>query len=146
MKKVYVILSFTGTILSRIVKVYTMKEYSHTSISLDEKLEKMYSFGRLNPYNPFWGGFVHEGINTGTFKRFKYTKAIIYSIVVTDKQYEKMEKEIKYIESKKNEFRFNFIGIMLVMINKRIHRKRAFYCAEFVKHILQKGDIRIVFA
>ena len=63
MKKVYVILSYTGTILSKIVKAFTMKQYSHTSISLDENLKQMYSFGRLNPYNPFIGGFVHEKID-----------------------------------------------------------------------------------
>jgi hypothetical protein len=73
MKKIYIILTYTGTILSQIVKVYTRREFSHVSISLDEDLTKMYSFGRLNPYNPFSGGFVHEKINQGTFKRFKRT-------------------------------------------------------------------------
>ena len=32
-------------------------EFSHVSISLDAQLNHMYSFGRLHPYNPFWGGF-----------------------------------------------------------------------------------------
>ena len=59
MKKIYIILTFTGTILSRIVRIYTRKEYSHVSISLDQDLTKMYSFGRLNAYNPFSGVFVH---------------------------------------------------------------------------------------
>ena len=71
MKKIYIILTYTGTILSKIVKIYTRRENSHVSISLNEDLTKMYSFGRLNPYNPFSGGFVHEEIDKGTFKRFK---------------------------------------------------------------------------
>ena len=83
MKKIYIILTYTGTILSQIVKVYTRREFSHVSISLDENLTKMYSFGRLNPYNPFSGGFVHERINQGTFKRFKNTKTKIYSLEVS---------------------------------------------------------------
>ena len=62
LRKIYIVLSFTGTILSRIVRFYTRKEYSHVSIALDENLDEMYSFGRLNPYNAFIGGFVHEGI------------------------------------------------------------------------------------
>ena len=62
MKRIYIILTYSGTVLSRIVKAYTGAEYSHVSIGLDENLTKMYSFGRLNPYNPFIGGFVHEGI------------------------------------------------------------------------------------
>ena len=63
--------------LSIIIRSLTGAEYSHVSLSLDKKLNKMYSFGRLNPYNPFIGGFVHEGINIGTFKRFKNTKTKI---------------------------------------------------------------------
>lgn len=60
MKKIYIIMSFTGTILSRIIKMYEHDKYCHVSISLDKKLNQMYSFGRLNPYNTFIGGLVHE--------------------------------------------------------------------------------------
>ena len=67
MRKVYLVLTYTGTILSRIVKFYTKKEYSHVSIALDENLEEMYSFGRLNPYVAFIGGFVHEKIDKRYF-------------------------------------------------------------------------------
>lgn len=63
MHKIYIVLTYTGTLLARIVRFYTRKEYSHVSIALDENLNMMYSFGRLNPYNAFVGGFVHERIN-----------------------------------------------------------------------------------
>ena len=71
MKKIYIILTHTGTILSRIIRHWTKDEFSHISISLDKDLEEMYSFGRLNPYNAFVGGFVREGLDKGTFARFK---------------------------------------------------------------------------
>ena len=51
---VYIVISQTGTILSRIIKFLTRKEYNHASISLKDDLSVMYSFGRKNPYNPFW--------------------------------------------------------------------------------------------
>ena len=60
MKKIYIILTFTGTALSRIIKLSTKDEFAHASIALDSELKEMYSFGRLNPYNPFFGGF---GVN-----------------------------------------------------------------------------------
>ena len=71
MKKVYIILTNSGSLLSKVIKFYTKKEYTHVSISLDRGLRKMYSFGRLKAYNPFIGGFVHESKNHGPFKRFK---------------------------------------------------------------------------
>ena len=62
MRKIYIVLTYTGTFLAKIIRFYTKKEYSHVSIALDEDLGRMYSFGRINPYNAFVGGFVREGI------------------------------------------------------------------------------------
>lgn len=141
MKKIYIILTHTGTALSQIIKYWTKDEFSHVSVALDADLEEMYSFGRLNPYNPFWGSFVHEHINKGTFKRFKKTRAEVYSMFVTDEQYEKAQKVITYFNNNKEKYRFNILGLACVTINKKIVRKNTFYCAEFVKHILKFAGI-----
>ena len=143
MKQIYIILTHTGTTLSKIIKSFTKDEFSHVSISLDINLEKMYSFGRTNPYNPFWGGFVHESVNSGTFKRFKRTKALIYSLEVADKQYEIIDRLINHMKSYKKIYRFNVFGLFGVGFNKKVKIKHGFYCAEFVKYILKKADIDI---
>jgi len=137
MKKIYIILTHTGTILSQIIRYWTKDEFSHISIALDADLDEMYSFGRLNPYNPFWGSFVHEHINKGTFKRFKNTRTEVYSMFITDEQYEKAKKTIAYFNNNKQKYKFNILGLACVSINKKITRKNTFYCAEFVKHILK---------
>ena len=137
MKKIYIILTHTGTVLSTIIRYWTKDEFSHVSIALDADLEEMYSFGRLNPYNPFLGSFVHEHINKGTFKRFNKTKTEVYSLFVTDEQYKKAKKTIEYFNNNKQKYKFNIIGLACVSINKKIMRKNSFYCAEFVKHILK---------
>ena len=141
MKKIYIILTYTGTILSRIVKIYTRKEYSHVSISLDSNLNQMYSFGRLNPYNPFIGGFVHEGIDKGTFKRFKKTKTKIYSLEIDEEKYKKLENIIENIQNSKNLYKFNLIGLIAVALNVKIKREKCFYCAEFVKYVLEQTQV-----
>ena len=141
MKKLYLILTHTGTALSTIIKYYTKDEFSHVSIALDSDLKEMYSFGRLHPYNPFWGSFVHEEINKGTFKRFKKTKTEVYSFFVTDEQYDKAKKIITYFNENKRKYRFNFIGLACISIHKKVKRKNKFYCAEFVKHVLKSSGI-----
>ena len=82
--EVYVVITQTGTILSRILKLITGDEYNHVSVSVDPRLETMYSFGRKNPYYPFWGGYVEESINKGTFKRFSNTDAMVLAISVNE--------------------------------------------------------------
>lgn len=140
-KKIYIVLTYTGTILSKVIRAYTGAEYCHVSLSLDKRLNKMYSFGRLNPYNPFIGGFVHEGINIGTFKRFKKTKAEIYEVEVTNEQYNKIRKEIKNIKKNRRKYKFNRTGLFLSAINYRYTKVNRFYCAEFVKHLIDIADI-----
>lgn len=141
MKKIYIILTYTGTILSKIVKIYTRREYSHVSISLDQDLTKMYSFGRINPYNPFSGGFVHEAIDKGTFKRFKKTKTKIYSLEIPEEKYEKLEAIIEQMQEKKNLYKFNVIGLLAIALNVKIKREKYFYCAEFVKYVLEQSQV-----
>ena len=142
-KKIYIVLTYTGTVLSKIIKIYTKAEFSHVSLSLDKKLRKMYSFGRLNPYNPFIGGFVHEGIDRGTFKRFKNTKTEIYCIEVTSEQYNQIKREIKKFKDNKINYKFNIIGLFLAAINYKYSRMNSFYCAEFVKYLTDKANIKL---
>ena len=141
MKQIYVVLTHTGTLLSRIIKCYTKDEFSHCSISLDIELKEMYSFGRLNPYNAFWGGFVHEYINKGTFKRFYKTKAAIYSLDVTEEQYEKIRNNIIKIQKNKKEYKFNILGLFAAGFHKKIGEEHSFYCAEFVKYVIENAGI-----
>ena len=139
MKQIYLVLTYTGTTLAKIVKFYTKKKYTHTSIGLDSELKELYSFGRLNPYNPFIGGFVHEGVDKGTFKRFKNTMGAVYSLNVTDEQYNSIIDTIENIEQNREKYKFNIIGLFLVSINKKYQKQDSFYCAEFVKYVLEKA-------
>lgn len=142
-KKIYIVLTYTGTILSKIIRVYTKKDFSHVSIALDENLEEMYSFGRLNPYNPFRGGFVKEGIDVGTFKRFNKTKSEIYSFKLTDNQYKKIKNVIKKMEKEHKIYKFNYIGLFAVAVNLKYKKDNSFYCAEFVKYLLEIAGIEM---
>lgn len=72
-KQIFIVITQTGTMLSRILKRITGAEYNHASLSLSQDLTRMYSFGRRHPYNPFWGGFVIESPHAGTFRRFSDT-------------------------------------------------------------------------
>lgn len=144
MKKIYIILTHTGTILSKIIKNFTKDEFSHVSIALDINLKEMYSFGRKNPYNPFWGGFVHEYINKGTFKRFYKTRAKVYSLEITEEQYESIKNSIEQIKSHKENYKFNIIGLFAVGFHKKIGKANSFYCAEFVKYVMERANISTI--
>ncbi len=143
MKKIYFVLTHSGSVLSNIVKTYTGSEFSHVSLSLDENLENMYSFGRLFAYNPFLGGFVQESPKYGTFKRFSNTISKIYSLEVSDEQYSEIEEVILKMKKNKKMYRFNMIGLLAIPLHLKVKRYKCFYCAEFVKFVLDQTNLHI---
>lgn len=138
---IYIVISQTGSALSRILKLLTKAEYNHASISLSPELDTMYSFGRLEPYNPFVGGFVRESPNYGTFKRFSNTKVIVLSVLISDKQYQGIRRRINDMYSNKEEYHYNYLGLVLAGIHIHYRHENRFYCSEFVKEMLVSQDV-----
>lgn len=140
-KKIYVVMTQTGTFLSRLLKFLSKDVYNHASIALDDRLEEMYSFGRLNPYNPFVGGFVKESPHYGTFKRFSNTDAMIITLDVTEKQYDGVKTMLSKMYEEREKYRYNYKGLFAAFFGKRIEELNRFYCSEFVKHVLVENGI-----
>lgn len=73
MKNIYVMFSHTGTNFSKVLKIYTGREYTHVSISMDKEMKKLYSFGRTSTKeNPMSARFVKEDIYRGVYKELAY--------------------------------------------------------------------------
>ncbi len=140
-QKVYIVLSQTGTVLSRILKFYTHAPYNHSSIALSKDLDVMYSFGRLNPYNPFVGGFVQESHAFGTFKRFKNTHVMVIEADVTPEAYAGLCTHIRAMLNARTEYHYNYLGLLLAAL--RIHRakRNCYYCSEFVKAMAVRAGV-----
>lgn len=143
MRKIYLVMTQTGSILSRTIKLVTGHSYNHISISLDNNLSRMYSFGRKNPNNPFIGVFVIEKINEGTFFKFKGTKCKVIEIEVTDRQYELISSNISSMVSNKGDFKYNLLGLFLAAFHISFHPKNKYYCSEFVRYILSSSSVNV---
>lgn len=142
-KNIYIVITQSGTSISKILKFFTKKDYNHVSISLCEDLKEMYSFGRIKPSNPLIGGFVIESAHSGTFKRFPNTKAIVLCLPIKEESYNGIEKTIKDMLEIQKEYKYNFLGILLSHINIHINFKRHFYCSEFVCHVLKINNVQV---
>lgn len=135
-KRVYVLLTDTGTLFTRTIKLYTRKPYNHASIAFDENLTRVYSFGRKSPSNPFVGGFVIESVNEGLFQN---ASCAIYCLKINEFDYYRMRQYIKKIEVQKDSYRYNLIGLFAVIFNKQIKREKAFFCSQFVASVLKQS-------
>lgn len=135
-RKIYVVLTQTGTILSRILKLVTRAPYNHSSLAMTEDLQVMYSFGRLHAYNPFIGGYVKESPRWGTFKRFRKTKCMVLEMEVTASAYADMEQHLQYMLEHRKSYHYNYWGLFVAGFGRYIEREDYFYCSEFVRKML----------
>lgn len=138
---IYIVISQTGTMLSRLLKVITGAKYNHASISLTKDLKTMYSFGRLWAYNPFWGGFVKESLHYGTFRRFSNTDAVIAAIPIEEECYEKLEKFLADMYKQREKYHYNYIGLILAGVKIHYCSQNTYYCSEFVRDVLIQFEI-----
>lgn len=136
-KKIYILLTDTGTLFTKLIKLYTKKPFNHASISFDQSLSNVYSFGRTSPSNPFTGGFVKEDMDSCFFKQ---ANCKIYSCPVSTAQYQKMHSYIQKINEEKCLYRYNLLGLFALLLKKRVDRKYAFFCSQFVATVLQESE------
>ncbi|MGG7178812.1 hypothetical protein ACQPU1_14550 [Clostridium paraputrificum] len=140
---IYLVFSKTGTWLSRSIGVVTRSNYTHVSLSFDSNFDNMYSFGRLNPNNPFSGGLTTENLQEGVFKKSPTCQCLIYKVPITEKQLVLLKKELDYYITLNNEakYKYNFLGLFAVLMDKPIKRKRHFFCSQFIALLLEKSSI-----
>lgn len=137
-RNVYLIFTDTGTVFTRLIKMYTKKPLNHVSIAFDENLDEIYSFGRKNPNNPFVGGFVREQLNEGLFKK---ATCRIYKFTLSHTEYDQMKMRVKQFESNKHSYKYNLLGLFAILLKIQLNRKNAFFCSQFVATILTEGNI-----
>jgi hypothetical protein len=140
-KYIYLVFSKTGTWLSRTLNIFSETKYVHASLSFEDSFTKMYSFGRTNPDNPFSGGFVEENLYDGVFKKFPKSECLIYKIRVTEEQYYDLQQAVQDFLKDKDKYRYNFLGLFAIPLNKTIKRKHHYFCSQFVSEVLIKGSI-----
>lgn len=138
MTELYIVVTQTGTVLSRLLKVITKADYNHVSLSTDPDLGILYSFGRKNAYNPFFGGFVQESPHFGTFKRFPKTQAVVLAIPVSEEVCEEIKNRLETMYAQRNQYRYDTLGLLLAWAKILYVRENTYYCSSFVLDFLKE--------
>ncbi|MBF7096411.1 C40 family peptidase [Alkalibacter mobilis] len=137
--RLYILLTDTGTVLNRLIKMYTKDPYNHVSIGFDKELKDLYSFGRKKTNNPIIGGFVKENINSGILSN---ANCAVYEMdFISPIQYWKVREYIKQFELNRDNYRYNLLGLFGVMFNINIERCDAFFCSQFVASVFEYSKI-----
>lgn len=140
-KKIYILLSNPSTIVAKMIGFYTKAPYNHASIAFDHELREVYSFGRKHPLIPIYGGFVKEDVRCGVFKK---ASCAVYSRTVSEDTYLHMRNFVQQIEEHGELYNYNFLGILGIILNMEMGRKRSYFCSQFVSQVFQEGGVRLL--
>lgn len=139
MKTIYILLTKSETILSKIVHFVTADAYTHASIAFDGNLQTIYSSSRKNGRTLFPAGPCREYLHKGYYRQHPQIPCAVYELKVSEETYENAIGEVEQIIEKADQYHFNIIGLLLCRFNIPYHRKHYFFCSQFVSEVLQRS-------
>lgn len=142
MKKIYVLLTKTGTVPSKIIGKLSRARFSHASLSIDNEFTDMFSFGRKG-MKVFPRGFAKENLRTRVFKKYENCLCEVFSTEVTDENYEGIKNKARYFNDNKDLFGFSYIGIFACWFRIKLKFKNRYFCSQCVSEILKAGNVQL---
>lgn len=140
-KSIYIVQSYSGTIPAKVIKIITRYKYSHIMIAIDEKFDKLYSFGRRTVNNPLNCGFIIESKDGNFFKKFHDTECRIYRIDVDIDKFNNIVEILNEYESNPSKYDYDVIGLLLKLFKINIKRKNHYVCSQFVAEVIDRSAI-----
>jgi hypothetical protein len=144
MNAIYIVLTDSGTLFTKLIKQFTKSPYNHASIALDAELKHIYSFGRKSLHFPLNAGFVKERLDQGIYLKLKHTTCVVYELRLETAQYEQIVREIQRFELEADRFTYNFWGLFNFLLPFRLERSSAYFCSEFVATVLKNGGVDVM--
>lgn len=139
MRKIYILLTRSDTILSRVVHLVTAARYTHVSIAFDEHLQTVYSSSRKNGRTLFPAGPCRENLEAGYWGEHNAVPCALYELRVSDQAYRAALREVEQIMSRQESYHFNILGLLLCRLNVPFHRRHHFFCSQFVGLVLGRS-------
>lgn len=149
LEPVYIVLQYAGSTFGKLVNWWTKADWSHSGISFDSNLDRVYSF---NAHHYFrhgetgkLGGFSVESIKDWIAEGGDKTKVAVLAIFVPNTTKKKMVKNIQFWKDHKNDTKYGFDNLVNIMINKSTDTgySMAMVCSQFVDNILKLSNIDI---
>ena len=136
MKPIYLLLTKTNTVPSRLIYCLNGGPYTHCSVSLLPSTEHFYSYARRLAFNPFIAGFTEENLHLGIFQKHADCHCAIYRITVNNDAYLRMKHCIEEHYHHYRKASYNFLGLAALKLGIPWDRNWKKTCSQFVASVL----------
>jgi DNA polymerase III alpha subunit (gram-positive type) len=139
-KYVYVLLTDTKSMFSKVARHITGDPYNHVSVALDDTLTTGFTFNISNGLSRT-GGFLREDLK----KEMRGSRYSMYRVAVTPEMYLKLENRLNDYFTKVSETSYNFFGLVNAIARKGIFKDEEgqMICSQFVASLLHEIGITI---
>lgn len=126
---VYIVFNYNEYMVSKAIRKFTNGKYSHTGISLDSDLKRIYSFNTLT------NGFSLESIDK--YKKTEVDDIAVFVAFVNKKELQAIKAKLDYFIANKKETSYSFLNIFGILADKDFESETSMICSQFVDRLLK---------
>ncbi len=140
MQKLYIALVDTPGLFAWMIRRVIKINYIHVVLSLDDSFQEAYSFGRRNPFIPFFAGFEKEDIGR-IYQAFPTARYQIYAIACTEKQKKKIAFQLRQYHQRRFQYHYCLIGLFFLLMGKPFYQHNHYTCSSFIARLLEDNGV-----
>ncbi len=141
MKNIYIILTQSTSIMSRLIHHFTGETYTHVSIAFNDNINSMYSFARKYASLPLPAGLVEEHIDRGFYKNQQNIPCMVLTLSITESEYFALKTKLYNMFSNSHKYKYSIVGLLLCKFNIPFEIPKHFFCSQFVAKLLNDCEI-----
>ena len=138
MNNIYILLTRSRTIVSRLVHLSTGDTYTHASIAWDDDLTTLCSFAHRYTALPLPAGLVREELCGGYYGLHRYMPCALLRLRVDDAAHRLLRQQIEEMLADAARYRYSVAGLLSCRAGREIEREGRFFCSQFVAGMLEK--------
>lgn len=138
-KSIYILLTRTSSILSRVIHRMTRAAYTHAALVMDEDFKEIYSFTRRNPRYILPAGLARENLRKGLYRARKDPPCRVYRLRVTEEEYERIRRRVQAMYAERENYHYNYLGVAANYFGRQHSAPKRYFCSEFVATMVKTG-------
>lgn len=144
MKSIYILLTRSTSLPSKLIGLFTSEPFTHVSIAFDSELTVMYSFARKYASLPLPAGLTEERIDRGFYRKQGDIPCALLRMDVTDKVYYRAKNKVLNMLQCREDYTYSIIGLLMCHLHIPLEMPNRYFCSQFVSMILaESGALKL---
>ncbi len=136
MKPIYLLLTRTTSVPSRLISRFTGEPFTHVSLSFDNELTVLYSFARKYARLPLPAGLMEERLDRGFYGTQGDIPCALLRIDVPDRVYHRAHTKVTNMLQCRENYTYSLLGLLFCSLRIPLEFRDRYFCSQFVSKIL----------